>query len=180
MHVLRGFFAINSASTAAHMSLTEDAAPLHEKMQDIHETQRRISFWRTLSNIVPVIFCFLLFGAGPFARGQSTFGSVRGTVADATGAAIPGTQIVLHSVDENTDRTFTSDSSGSFLFENVKAGHYSLKAHHEGFADTVTSGISVEARQDLRLSATLNISQQTTTVEVSAGADQINTENGTI
>ena len=126
------------------------------------------------------MFCVLVFGTVSSAHGQSTFGSVRGTVQDSTGAAIPNTQLVLHSVDENTDRSFTTDSSGNFLFENVKAGKYILKAHHEGFADTITSGIAVEARQDLRLAATLNVAAQATTVEVSAGADQINTENGTI
>ncbi len=129
----------------------------------------------TILGIVPMIACLLLLSIPSATHAQSTFGSVRGTVQDSTGAAIPGTQLVLHSVDENTDRTFTTDSSGNFLFENVKAGQYSLKAHHEGFADTVTSGISVEARQDLRLSATLNVSNQATTIEVSAGADQINT-----
>ena len=114
------------------------------------------------------------------ADGQSTFGSVRGTVQDGTGAAIPGTQLVLHSMDENTDRSFTTDATGNFLFENVKAGKYSLKAHHEGFADTVTSGITIEARQDLRLAATLNVAAQATTVEVSSGAAQIDTEDATI
>jgi hypothetical protein len=132
------------------------------------------------SFILAMLFAILLLATPLQIRAQSTFGSVRGTVQDSTGAAIPGTLLVLHSVDENTDRTFTTDSSGSFLFENVKAGKYSLKAHHEGFADTLTSGIVVEARQDLRLAATLNIAAQATTVEVSAGADQINTENGTI
>jgi hypothetical protein len=38
----------------------------------------------------------------------------------------------------------------------------------------------VEARQDLRLSSTLNVATDATTVQVSAGADQINTENATI
>jgi hypothetical protein len=130
---------------------------------------------------VLAILCGVLLLVTPFqGLAQSTFGSIRGTVQDASGAAIPGTQLVLHNVDENTDRTFTTDSSGSFLFENIKAGKYSLKAHHEGFADTLTSGIVVEARQDLRLAATLNIAAEATTVEVSTGADQINTENGTI
>jgi hypothetical protein len=129
--------------------------------------------------LLAALFAILL--AMPFgALAQSTFGSIRGTVQDAAGAAIPGTQLVLHSIDENTDKTFTADSSGSFLFENVKAGKYSLKAHHEGFADTLTSGIVVEARQDLRLASTLNVAAQATTVEVAAGADQIDTENGTI
>ncbi len=87
---------------------------------------------------------------------------------------------MLHSVDENTDRAVDTDASGNFTFENVKPGKYSLTAHRDGFADTVVSGISVDARQDLRLGATLNVAAQTTTVEVTSAADQINTENATI
>lgn len=140
----------------------------------------RISTQHICMTALTILFGVLLLGLPVGALGQSTFGSVRGTVQDSSGAAIPGTVLDLHSVDENTDRTFTTDSTGAFLFENVKAGNYILKAHHEGFADTVTSGIVVEARQDLRLAATLNVAAQATTVQVSAGADQINTENGTI
>src|SRR5260370_11813604 len=121
-----------------------------------------------------------MFSAGAFAHAQTTFGSDRGNVQDASSSAIPGAQIVLYSTDENTERTVDTDTSGSFIFENVKAGKYSLRAHRDGFADTVVSGISVEARQDLRLETTLNVAAQMTTVEVSGSADQINTENGTI
>jgi hypothetical protein len=140
----------------------------------------RISTRRISTTALTILLGILMLGIPMGALAQSTFGSVRGTVQDSSGAAIPGTVLDLHSVDENTDRTFTTDSAGAFLFENVKAGNYILKAHHEGFADTVTSGILVEARQDLRLAATLNVAAQATTVQVSAGADQINTENGTI
>jgi Carboxypeptidase regulatory-like domain len=183
VNVLRGL-SINSVFTTARTSPTEGTALLGQwrlsVISDARPRQQRISLHTGWLGLIALMFCYLVLGPGSFAHGQSTFGSVRGTVQDLTGAAIPGTQLVLHSVDENTDRTFTTDSSGNFLFENVKAGKYSLKAHHDGFADTVTSGIVVEARQDLRLSATLNVATQTTTVEVSAGADQINTENGTI
>jgi hypothetical protein len=167
----------NSASFADPTEVAPTrSSTTHE--QDIHTVNAST---KTASSFVLAVFFGILLLANPFQMlAQSTFGSVRGTVQDSTGAAIPGTQLVLHSVDENTDKTFTTDSSGSFLFENVKAGKYSLKAHHEGFADTLTSGIVVEARQDLRLAATLNVAAQATTVEVSAGADQIDTENGTI
>ena len=114
------------------------------------------------------------------AHAQSTFGSVRGTVQDATGAGIPGTQIVLHSMDENTDRTVASDASGDFILENVKPGKYSLRARHDGFAETVVSGISVDARQDLRVAATMKVAAQSQTVEVEAGSAQVNTENATL
>jgi hypothetical protein len=43
---------------------------------------------------------------------QSTFGSIRGTVQDVSGAVIPDAQITLHSVDENTDRTVKTDATG--------------------------------------------------------------------
>ncbi len=126
------------------------------------------------------ILCLAFCLAASPLYAQSTFGSVRGTVQDSTGASIPGTHVVLHSTDENTDRTADTDASGNFTFENVKPGKYSLSARHEGFADTLLSGITLDARQDLRVPATLNVAAQTTTVEVDSAADQINTENATI
>jgi hypothetical protein len=129
---------------------------------------------------IPIFVLGLFFAAVLPACGQSTFGSVRGIAQDLSGAAIPDTKVILHSTDENTDRPVNADMSGSFIFENVKAGHYTLHASHEGFADTVISGISVDARQDLRLTVSLNIATQSTTVEVTSDATQIDTENATL
>ena len=111
---------------------------------------------------------------------QSTFGSVRGTVADTTGAAVPGTTVTLHSTDENTDRVVTTDNDGSFLFSNIKPGHFRLSAAHAGFSATDLNGIALDARQDLRLPLVLSVAAQTTTVEVSGAADVINTESAVI
>jgi hypothetical protein len=102
--------------------------------------------------------------------GQSTVGSVRGTVQDKSGAAIGGAKVVLHSTDENSDKMEDADASGDFSFENVKAGHYTLRGSQDGFAETVISGISLEARQDLRLTLSLEIAAQTTTVQVVSDA----------
>ncbi|MBB5056456.1 hypothetical protein HDF16_001141 [Granulicella aggregans] len=132
------------------------------------------------SAISAAILLFILVASAAMAHGQSTFGSMRGTVQDSTGAAIPGTQLTLHSMDENTDRTVSTDTDGNFVFENVKAGKYSLRAHRDGFADTVVSGLSIEARQDLRIPTTMNVAAETTTVEVTSSSDQINSENATL
>ncbi|MGD0443858.1 MAG: TonB-dependent receptor [Edaphobacter sp.] len=138
---------------------------------------------RKRANILVWMLPALVIGAllnAVTAGAQSTFGSVRGIVQDNTSAVISDTQVVLHSLDENTERTVNADASGSFIFENVKAGIYSLHAHHDGFADTQMSGISVEARQDVRLTVSLSVASQTTTVEVTSGGEQINTENATL
>jgi Carboxypeptidase regulatory-like domain/TonB dependent receptor len=137
--------------------------------------------WTTIArSVFSILVCYLLISSVAPAYAQSTFGSVRGIVQDNTSAVISGTQVVLHSTDENTDRTASADASGSFIFENVKAGQYSLHAHHDGFADTQISGISVEARQDVRLTVSLTVASQTTTVEVTSGGEQINTENAAL
>jgi hypothetical protein len=130
--------------------------------------------------LLPILAFCLFLNTATSCFAQSTFGSVKGIVQDNTGASIPDSQVILHSTDENTDRSATADTDGSFIFENVKAGHYSLRTHHDGFADTMLTGVSVEARQDLRLTVLLTIAAQSTTVDVTSGADQINTENGTL
>jgi hypothetical protein len=173
----------HTMNTAAAEDLPkEDSRSEHENQEGMHQQNPRsqgASLPRILK-LLPAMLLSLLLACADFAHAQSTFGSVRGAVQDSTGAAIPDTQLVLHSTDENTDRTAVADDTGSFVFENVKPGKYGLHAHHDGFADTVISGISVEARQDLRLPTTLNVAAQTTTVDVTSGADQINTENAAI
>jgi Carboxypeptidase regulatory-like domain len=129
--------------------------------------------------VLPLIMILFMVVSLP-VFGQSTFGSVRGIAQDDSGAAVPDAMIVLHSTDENVDKTVKTDASGSFGFENIKAGHYALHASHDGFAETVISGISVDARQDLRLTVALSIAAQTTTIQVSSDAAQINTENATL
>src|SRR3984893_7548400 len=112
--------------------------------------------------------------------GQSTFGSIRGTVQDLSGAAIPDAQVTLHSVDESSDRKVTTDATGGYTLENVKAGKDSLQGQRAGFADTVIDGITLAARQDLRFTLSMAVSAQQTTVEVTSSAAEINTENATV
>jgi Carboxypeptidase regulatory-like domain len=111
---------------------------------------------------------------------QSTFGSVRGIVTDSSGAAISGAAVALHSVEENTDSTTTTDGDGTYLFSNVKPGQYVVTAARTGFSTTNIQGITVNARQDLRVNATLTVATEAVTVDVNGAADQINTESATI
>ena len=118
--------------------------------------------------------------AATSARAQSTFGSIRGIVTDSSGAAIPGAAVALHSVEENTDRTATTDGDGAYLFNNVKAGQYVVTVARTGFSTTNIQGVALNARQDLRVNATLAVAADAVTVDVNATADQINTESATL
>ena len=111
---------------------------------------------------------------------QSTFGSIRGSTMDQTGAIIPGAQVNLRSLDENSQVATTSDSEGNFVFENLKPGHYSLTAAKQGFATALVDQIELAARQALRVDVKLSVAAQSLSVEVNASAVGVNTENATL
>ena len=162
------------------LSLEHQIAASSKKSTELsHSHRSQIVRKRYLIGPLAVLLALLCMSSSRL-EAQSTFGSIRGTVQDGTGAAIPDTQITLHSIDENTDRTVTSDATGSYAFENVLANRYSIRARHDGFAETVVGGIILAARQDLRYTLQMKISEQATTVEVTSDAAQINTENGVI
>ena len=142
-------------------------------------TSKSVSLRRLAHCAGAVLFALLLLMPG-MASAQSTFGSVRGTAQDDSGGALPNAQITLHNVGENTDRTGVAGQDGGFVMENVKAGQYTLRAKMAGFAETVINGVNVEARQDVRLTVTMKVASQATTIEVTASADQINSENAVI
>jgi Carboxypeptidase regulatory-like domain len=152
----------------------ENLRECHPHVSQASVTKRRFR----IAAIALAVFAMLLYSDQCFA--QSTFGSIRGVVQDVSGAAIPGAQVTLHSIDENTDRTATSDDSGNYALENVKAGQYSLRAAHDGFADTQLGGITLTARQDLRFTLAMQIAAQSTTVQVEASSADMNTENATL
>jgi hypothetical protein len=92
---------------------------------------------------ISMAVCGIVFGFTPALQAQSTFGSVRGTAQDASGASVPGTQVTLHSTDTNTDRVVTTDSTGEFLFSNVNPGYFSITASHEGLSPATRNAISL-------------------------------------
>ncbi len=158
-------------------------AIFHSSHRQAAASVARTTIRRAARKSVPTVASLLLLFAAltaPRARAQSTFGSIRGTVQDASGAVIPGATIVAQSLDENGQWKTTSGADGEFVFENLTAGHYKLIAHHDGFSDAMIASAALEARQELRLPITLSIAANTTTVEVEAGGQLINTENGTV
>src|ERR1700727_2889800 len=73
------------------------------------------------------IFAIVLFlSCALTARGQSTFGSISGTVKDASGAAIPDAQVTLTSIATGAKETFTTDQNGLYSFVNVNPGEYTI------------------------------------------------------
>jgi hypothetical protein len=87
---------------------------------------------------------------------QPTSGDLRGVTRKGL-LPLPGAQVIVHNVDQGTDRTVISGSDGAFLIVNLKPGTYRLTAASEGFATTNPVTVNVAAGQSLRVDMTLGL-----------------------
>ncbi len=127
-----------------------------------------------------VLASICLAGLSENAAAQSTFGSIRGTATDQSGAVLPKVNLTLRDLGENTSMPGVSDDNGEFAFDNLKPGRYSLTAGKDGFTTAVVNQMELTARQTLRVDLKLTVAVQSQIVEVNAAAESINTENGVL
>ncbi len=106
-----------------------------------------------------------------------TFGEVTGRISDPTGAAIPAAQITLTSVATNAVRNTISTDSGDYTFPAVAPGSYSVKVEKSAFKSATTTDVEVQIQQTVRLDFTLQVGQVSESVEVSASAQMLQSEN---
>jgi Putative beta-barrel porin-2, OmpL-like. bbp2/Carboxypeptidase regulatory-like domain len=97
----------------------------------------------------------LLLPLSPLLYGQSTSSTIQGIAEEPAGQPLAQAQVVVHSVNENTDRRAVTASNGSFLVENLKPGEYQVTAEKEGFARSTTKTIELGPQQKVRVDVTL-------------------------
>ena len=106
--------------------------------------------------------------------------TMQGLVADATGAVIPGAAVTLTNRDTGTSSTIQTNATGNYTFPQVMVGNYDISCVLDGFkTDTVTNQ-RVETGSQVRVDFTLEIGDVTETIEVSASAITLNTENAVV
>ena len=109
-----------------------------------------------------------------------TFGEITGEVRDATGAAIGGAAITATNAATNAVRTATSNDAGVYGFPSLPPGTYSLKVERAGFKTSVRQGIEIQVQQNARIDFDLQVGQVTESIEVSASATLVSSENATV
>ena len=87
----------------------------------------------------------------PSATAQTVRGSVQGTVADDTGAALPGVTVTLRSPAMQGERIEVTDANGNFRFAAVPAGTYAAVFNLEGFQHIEQIDIRVGINQTVRM-----------------------------
>jgi len=111
------------------------------------------------------------------ARAQGTASRVTGTVLDPNGAAVPGATVTL--TNESTRNSFTTETSGTgtYVFDAVQVGIYSVTVEKQGFKKFLSGGNQVNVNQPATVDVKLEVGQISDVVTVQAAAELVQTSS---
>ncbi len=120
---------------------------------------------RMLGGALALLFFSVSLSHVAFA--QAVFGNIIGTVADPTGAAVPGAEVVITDLDRGITYRAKTNDDGNYTQTHLLAGHYQVKVTASGFAEFVaTADVQVDATT--RVDAQVQVGRAASSVTVTA------------
>ncbi len=123
----------------------------------------------------------LLFCSAPLVQGQGTdLGTIRGTVTDSSGAAIPNAAVTITDALTNTARQTQTNSQGHYEMFGLSPGNYRVVITAPGMDKKEITDVVLSGSDIVSADAVLKVSPTQESVVVSFEAPAINTEDQTI
>ena len=91
-----------------------------------------------------------------------------------------GASITLTKTNTNAVRTTSTTEAGVYTIPDVPPGSYTVKTEVTGFKTWVSEPFELQVQQSVRLDVVLQVGNTTETIEVTAGAAQLQSENATL
>ena len=125
----------------------------------MHSTTRRIA---------PVILAVLaVWTAGSaIVSAQTIYGSLTGTVYDASGAVVQKAQVIIKSLETGLTRETASDDSGFWRMPSLPQGQYSVQVSAPGFERVMRAPLTVAPTVERKIDITLTPGATTEVVTI--------------
>jgi hypothetical protein len=107
-------------------------------------------------------------------------GAISGTVADSTGAVVPGAKVTALNTATGISTTRESSSGGTYNISPLIPGNYTLTVTAGGFQTFKQENIAVDALANVGLNITLQVGSQNDVVTVSAAPPALDTTSATL
>jgi hypothetical protein len=133
--------------------------------------QRSLLFWAAM--------CVLLLGFGT-VYAQTDRGTLSGRITDNTGAAVPGTTVVITNVATGAKHTAVTTGDGLYTVPALPAGTYKVKVEKTGFKAAEVTGVTLVAGNNATADVALEVGQLSETVQITTDIAQVQTENAKI
>jgi len=122
-----------------------------------------------MRNFVICLLMGVLFAGHAVA--QTVNASLGGTVADPSGAVLPGATVTATGIDTGVETTSISNESGAYQFPSLQPGAYRVSAQMPGFQNYVYQRITLDVAAQVRLNLTMAVAGGGTTVDVAVAAE---------
>jgi len=131
-------------------------------------------------NYTVVALMAALFAPGGYLRAQALYGSIVGTVTDATGGVVPGATVKASDTGTGQVRQTEASAAGAYSFPTLPPGTYNVTISHQGFENYVQQGVGVTIGNVVRVDAQLKLGATTESVQVSAQAAELQTDKAEV
>jgi hypothetical protein len=106
---------------------------------------------------------------------QGTTSRITGTIQDNSGAAVAGATVTLTNEGTGTSLTTETGDSGSYTFDLIPAGTYSVTAERQGFKKFVSKENAVNVNQPATVNITMEVGGIAETVTVQGTVEAVQT-----
>src|ERR1051326_6386285 len=114
------------------------------------------------------------------ANAQQLYGSIVGTVADPSGAAVPDANVRATNSATGEVRETTTSGFGTYNLPALPAGTYDVNISKSGFKAYAAKAVSVAVDRVLRVDANLAIGATSETVQVTGEAPILQTDSAQV
>jgi len=130
----------------------------------------------TLAALATLVLC-----SSVFVYGQGTdLGTIRGTVTDSTGAVVANASVTILDASTGATRHTTTNSRGEYQMFGLPSGNYKVSVTVAGMGTSEITGITLHGSDTVSANTVLKVASSQQTVEVSAEAPIIDSEDQTI
>jgi len=123
------------------------------------------------------VLVFMASAAPVFAQG---LGRISGTIADTTGAVVPGAVVRATQTGTGTTTEVKSNEQGDYIFPSLPPATYNLSVSSPGFTGYLQKGILLQADASVSENVTLKAGSSGEIVTVTSDALQVDTTTGTL
>ncbi|HEX4580851.1 MAG TPA: carboxypeptidase regulatory-like domain-containing protein, partial [Acidobacteriaceae bacterium] len=135
----------------------------------------------TLLRALALIVITLLFcSGGRLALAQAIYGSISGTVTDASGAAVPNATVTVTDIAKGTTKTVQSNSGGFYTVDQLIPDTYSVEATATNFTPAKANSVTVAADTTQTVNLQVNVGGANQTVTVTSEAPALKTDRADV
>ncbi len=120
--------------------------------------------------------CVVLLVSG-LALGQGTTSRISGVVTDSSGAIVGNATVTALNEGTGAIYVMKSSSAGTYAFDLLQVGRYTIKAEAQGFKQFVSTGNVLAIGSPTNVNPKLEIGGSAETVTVQGGYDLVQTES---